>query len=202
MIIRRATLQDSPFIAEYLLLAMKDIVFTLTGKSEYNSAKEFLLHFARTENNQYSYQNCWIAELDSEVVACINIYDGARLKELRQPVIDYLQREMNRTFDHEEETQAGEYYIDSVGVRLDFQGKAIGTNLLLYVIDEFVNKCHLTLGLLVEQENTIAKRLYERVGFKKVASRILFGKKMDHLQISGKLPTTIHLLEDNTVKTV
>jgi ribosomal protein S18 acetylase RimI-like enzyme len=107
------------------------------------------------------------------------------LRELRQPVIEYLRSKFNTDFNHEDETQAGEYYIDSFGVNPDQQSKGIGTKLLQFVIDEYVNKHNRTLGLLVDETNPDAKRLYLKLGFKSAGRRVLFGKNMEHLQIKG-----------------
>ncbi|MEO9076545.1 MAG: GNAT family N-acetyltransferase, partial [Gelidibacter sp.] len=60
MIIRKASLGDSDAIATYLLLAMEAIVCEFIGQNDPKKAKAFLLHFVQKENNQYSYQNCFV----------------------------------------------------------------------------------------------------------------------------------------------
>lgn len=182
--IRKATLNDAEFIATYLLLAMEDIVYRFIGSKDAAKAAEFMLHFVQQANNQYSYQNCWVAEINSEVVAAVNVYDGARLDELRQPVIDYIKSKFSRDFKPEDETQAGEYYIDSLGVNRRQRGKGVGSKVLQYLIDEYANKQHQTLGLLVDGENPGAKRLYLKMGFKTVGQKFLFGKSLEHLQLT------------------
>src|SRR5688572_20110436 len=183
--IRKATLNDSEIIATYLFLAMEDIVYTFIGEDDPEKARAFLLHFVEKDNNQYSYQNCWVVEDNMTVVAAINLYNGARLQELRQPVIEYIRSKYNKDFNPEDETEAGEYYIDSLGVNPAQQSKGIGTKLLRSVIDEHVNKHGQTLGLLVDEINPDAKKLYLKLGFKSVGRKVLFGKKMEHLQIKG-----------------
>ena len=183
--VRKATLNDSEIIATYLSLPMKDILYKFIGEEDPEKAREFMLHFVARENNQYSYQNCWVVEDNMKVVAAINLYNGALLSELRQPVIEYLSSKFNNHFNPEDETQAGEYYIDSLGVNPNQQGKGIGTKLLQFVIDEYVNKRSQTLGLLVDEINPNAKKLYLKLGFKSAGTRILFGKNMEHLQIKG-----------------
>jgi ribosomal protein S18 acetylase RimI-like enzyme len=185
MIIRRATLDDSAFIATCLLLAMEDIVYKFMGRKDHEKAKEFMLYFAERESNQYSYQNCWVAEVDKRVVAAVNLYDGARLRELRQPVIEYIRSQFNSDFEPEDETQAGEYYIDSLGVSPDQQGKGIGSKVLRFLIDEYVDRRGMALGLLVDEENPEARRLYLKLGFKSAEKKVLFGKNMEHLQIAA-----------------
>lgn len=183
--VRKATLNDSEIIVTNLFLAMEDIVYKFIGAEDPKKAREFMLHFVEKDNNQYSYQNCWVVENNMEVVAAINLYNGALLHELRQPVIEYLRSKFNKDFDPEDETQEGEYYIDSLGVIPDQQSKGIGTKLLQFVIDEYVNKHGQTLGLLVDETNPSAKRLYLKLGFKSAGRKVLFGKRMEHLQMKG-----------------
>jgi ribosomal protein S18 acetylase RimI-like enzyme len=140
MIIRKATIKDSAFIATHLLLAMEDIVYQFIGGRDFNKAKEFMLYFAARANNQYSYENCWVAEEDQEVVGTVNLYDGARLIELRQPVVDYIKSQFHPSFTPEDETGPGEYYIDTLGVHPKQQGKGIGSKMLQFLVDEYVHK--------------------------------------------------------------
>lgn len=183
MKIRKATLADSKAIPEHLFLAMEKILYRFMGIRDRKKAIELLEYFVARENNQYSFQNCLVAELDDQVVGCINIYDGARLDWLREPVIHYVKTHYNKTFDPERETQAGEYYIDSFGVSPDQQGKGIGTKLLQFAIKTHTIDNHRTLGLLVDEKNPEAKKLYIKLGFKPVERITFMGSIMEHLQI-------------------
>ncbi|WP_276496596.1 GNAT family N-acetyltransferase [Pontibacter litorisediminis] len=183
MLLRKATLEDSPFIATYLLLAMEDIVYKFIGVQDYSKAKDFLCYFIEKENNQYSYQNCLVAEDENELIAAVNLYDGAKLKELREPVIHYLRSKLGRDFNPEDETQPGEFYIDALGVAPHQQGKGVGSKVLQFLINKYVVHHQLTLGLLVDEENPSAKKLYLKMGFKPAGKKVLMGKSMEHLQI-------------------
>lgn len=185
--IRKAVVEDAAFIASNLLLAMEDIVYKFMGERNHENAKAFLLHFSQRANNQYSYQNCWVAEDNKEIVAAVNLYDGAKLEELRKPVLEYLKTVYDRDVKPEDETQAGEYYIDSLGVDPRQQGKGIGSTILQFLIDEFVHKKGKTLGLLVDEENPAAKKLYLKLGFKSVGKKVLVGKTMEHLQMKNQM---------------
>lgn len=184
MMIRKATFEDSEFIAQYLLLAMEEIIYKFIGERDPKTAYYFLLHFVETENNQYSYQNCFVAEEENEITGAVSVYDGAKLQELRKPVVDYVRLNFNPDFSPENETQSGEFYIDSLGVSPNHQGKGIGSKMLQFLIDEYVTKNNLSLGLLVEEENPNAKKLYLKLGFKVVGTKTLVGKTLEHLQIS------------------
>lgn len=183
MIIRKATPPDAENIAPLLLMAMEDIVFKFIDERDQEKAKKFLLHFIKNEDNQYSYQNCLVAEIGNEVIAAVSFYDGARLATLRQPVIEFIHEHFDENLQPEDETGSGEFYIDSIGVSPDHRGKDIGAKLLQFLIDEYVNKQQKTLGLLVDQENPAAKKLYLKLGFKGAGKIVFAGKLMEHLQI-------------------
>ena len=182
MIIRKATVADAPQIAQCLLLAMEDIVFEFIGFHDHEKALDFMLHFSQLKNNQYSYENCWVACVEGKVVAAANIYDGSALQRLRKPVLDYLAKEFDRNFVPEDETQSGEYYIDTLGVLPRHRGKGIGSRLLRFLIVEYLEKQGKILGLLVDKDNPQAIQLYLNIGFKPQMQKTLMGKKMEHLQ--------------------
>ncbi|MEZ7514661.1 GNAT family N-acetyltransferase [Flavobacterium frigidarium] len=190
MIIRKATSIDAPDIAECLLLAMESIVYTFIGKNDSNVAYEFLLHFVAQEDNQYSYQNCWVVSNENQIIGAINIYNGANLHTLRMPIINYLKTNFNREIIIDDETQAGEYYIDTLGIKTNQQGKGIGFMLLQFIIDKFVHKQNQTLGLLVEKENRAAQRLYKKLGFIYQSDKNLVGKQLEHMQIKRQKNNT------------
>lgn len=187
MIFRKATLNDAEMIATFLLLAMQEIVYEFICERNYEKAKEFVLNFVQQENNQYSYQNCFVGELNengkTESIAVACLYDGAKLETLRKPIIDYVKANFNQDFNPEDETQKGEMYIDCFAVLPAYQGKGMGTKLLEFLIEKYVNQQKNTLGLLVEKENSNAQKLYQKVGFKSVGNKTLMGKKMYHFQI-------------------
>ena len=183
MIIRKATKDDSTAISEHLFLAIEDFLYEFMGIEDTEKAKEFILHFVEKENNQYSFQNCLVAESENEILGSINIYDGAKLDSLSHPIIQYIKAHFNEDFDPERETQKGEYYIDSFGVSPNYQGKGVGTRMLQHAIKVYTVENKQTLGLLVDEENPKAEKLYRKLGFEFVGRKVLVGKKVKHLQL-------------------
>ncbi|MDV7400757.1 hypothetical protein RZS08_55590, partial [Arthrospira platensis SPKY1] len=111
--IRKAIQSDALTIAELMLLAMEDIVFQFIGKHDREEALRFLVHFAERDNNQYSYQNCVVIEENNHVLGMANLYDGSHFTQLRKPIEMYIKRHYHRLFSVEDETQAGEIYLDT-----------------------------------------------------------------------------------------
>lgn len=186
MVIRKAKADDYKSIATYMLLAMQDIFFQFIGEDSVEKATHALEQLIRRKANQYSYEYCWVVEGEDGIIAMANVCDGAKLHELRKPVADLIQSMFHRGFHPEDETQAGEFYIDCIGVHPAHQGKGIGSKLVKFLIDEYVEKNKLTLGLLVDKDNSSAKRLYIQLGFKVVGEKTLMGKSLEHLQIKNK----------------
>jgi ribosomal protein S18 acetylase RimI-like enzyme len=186
MTIRKAIKADCLSIASCLFLAMEEILYNFTGQKNSRVARDLMLYFVKTENNQYSYRNCLVAESEGKVIGAINCYDGAELEKLRQPVMDYIRANFNPTFAPENETREGEIYIDSLGVLPGWQGKGIATKLLSHLIEEQVEKKGRTLGLIVEAGNENARNLYMKLGFTCVGIRSFAGKQFEHLQITMK----------------
>lgn len=182
MMIRNAKQSDAPQLAAYLLLAMEDIVYDFIGTADRDRALNFLHYFTARKGNQYSYQHCHVIEIEGKVQAAVCIYDGALLDTLRAPVAEYVREVMEKDFDPGLETEAGEYYIDSLGVDPTLQGKGIGAAMLKYLIEEYVHQQGHVLGLLVDKDNPAAKRLYLRLGFEPAGKKHFAGKLLEHLQ--------------------
>lgn len=81
----------------------------------------------------------------------INCYNGADLKILRAPFLEYIRSVYDVTVHPEDETQPGEYYIDCLGVYPEHQGKDIGKNLIAGLAEHATAKCCDVLGLLVKK---------------------------------------------------
>lgn len=183
MQIRKATILDASEIAKLLLSAMDDLFCIFLNISDSNQSLQVLTHFTEMENNQYSYQNCHVATVDDKVVAAVNMFDGSELHRLREPFINYVRQHFNQNFNPENETAAGELYIDSLGVNKMYRGKGFAKSLLAFIISSNENRNK--IGLLVDPDNIAALSLYQKLNFKKVGEKFLAGKKLFHLQNSG-----------------
>lgn len=184
MQIRPATQKDSKTIAQFLFMAMEDIIYQFIKIEDKERALNFLHHFTAKTNNQYSWQNCFIGNIDDKVIAVANVYNGANLQLLRLPVIEFTKSNFNPTFDPEPETQAGEIYLDCFAVDRHYRGQGFGSKLLEFLIEEFTEKKNQVFGLLVEKENFNAKKLYKKMGFKFVDDKRLMGKILEHWQVN------------------
>lgn len=143
----------------------------------------FELFFQRT-GNQYSYENTLVYEIDQQIAGSLTGYDGAYLQQLREPFLKYIADHYQvNDFQPEDETEAGEFYIDTIGVSPHFQGRGIGSELIQASLEKAANLNHKKVGLLVDLENPLAKKLYSRLGFHSRGIKEFMGGKYEHMQI-------------------
>jgi len=181
ILIRRATADDAGMIARAVAMAIGDeqTLRRYCGE-EYLSV---LQEIACAELTQYSWQSALIAEVDGVTAGAIVGYDGARLEELRENTFAIIEHRVGTRPSIANETEAGEYYLDSVGVLPDFRGMGIGCKLIVALCDEAFRQGHERVGLIVEQDNKQAQTLYSSVGFRRVGERLFFSHMMWHMQI-------------------
>jgi ribosomal protein S18 acetylase RimI-like enzyme len=183
MILRQALPEDAEKITELLLMAMVDIIFVFIGQKDETEAKNFLLPLVAQTNTQYSYENCLVAEENGKIIAAANVYDGAQLVVLREPVLQQIRKIHGADFYVEDETGPGEIYLDCLAVDPEYRGRGLGSEMLTHLIRYHVGDRRQKLGLLVDEDNPDAKRLYLRSGFHSVGRKTLAGKNMEHLQV-------------------
>ncbi|WP_410479115.1 GNAT family N-acetyltransferase [Pedobacter psychrodurus] len=107
-----------------------------------------------------------VFEEEGKVLGSLNTYDGAKLLELRKPFLAYVAAHYHASdLNQGTETEAGEFYLDSISVKPSAQGKGIGKQLIKAGIDWAKKLGHHTVGLLVEQNNENAVKLYQKMGF-------------------------------------
>lgn len=180
--IRRALKEDAKAIAALMVAAMEDLAIAFVGSGELNDALKLFEHFCGETQNQYSFENTLVYVVDGHIAGSITVYDGALIEELRRPFFEYIRINYHsKHFEMELESGAGELYIDTLSVNPNDQGKGIGQQLIMAAIDWGKTLGHPKIGLLVDQANPNAKRLYERLGFVKADDKVLLGKPHEHL---------------------
>ena len=123
----------------------------------------------------YSARNTIIAEVDGHRAGMLTSYVGSEYRKMRDVTFEILKREMGIEFpDMDDETQPGEYYLDSVALLPEYRGMGLGTQLIRYAMEEGI-KTGLTLTLVVDPVNDKARRLYESLGFREEGTLFLFG---------------------------
>ena len=133
-----------------ILQAIGHIAFVLSGTAEAQETESILKDFFGQEGNRMSYQNTLVMEEDGEVVGVAIFYDGAKARELDEP----LERAAAKKSGHSDyciptEPEASEFYMDTLSVSSGCQGKGYGSLLIEAGCDRARKLGHLRMALLV-----------------------------------------------------
>ena len=164
--IREAKPSDAQFVVPLIIQAMGELAGKFANSTDPDIIFNLFEYFFQQKENQYSYQNTLVFTTNDKILGAINAYDGGLLLSLRKKFIDYLNDHYHlKNFDPEPETQKGEFYLDTISVHPNAQGKGIGKALIKAGINWGKQLGHYNIGLLVEQDNKRALKLYEKMGF-------------------------------------
>lgn len=172
-------MDDYPIIARAVCMAMGEETAKVYCGS---SCMKVLEELARMEGTQYSYRNALVATADGVPAGAIVGYDGSQLYRLRESTLAVVHRYNQQFAAIEDETEEGEFYIDSIGILPEFRGCGVGRKLLTAMREQAFSAGHGCVGLLVDCENPQAERLYVSIGFVQVGTKRFFGHTMRHLQ--------------------
>lgn len=182
-----ANKDQAPIIATLIMEAMNHECCQYFA-GEHHTLDDFhrvMTKLVEREDSQYSYRNTLVAISDNgEVMGICVAYDGGQLRPLRQAFLREMKEELG--MDHSgmaDETQAGEYYIDSICVDQRFRGKGIASALLEAMARKATREGFHTIGLLVDKENPRAEKLYARVGFRYVNDASWGGHSLKHMTL-------------------
>jgi len=182
IMIRKAKPADVRKVVPLLILAMGDLAAKFSNSKDAATTNSLFEHFFLEKDNQYSYTNFLVYEENGQVYGALNAYDGGKLTELRQNFLEYLSAHNGlKDFNPEPETQAGEFYFDTLAVDPEMQGKGIGKQLIdagIEWADEFGIK---KVGLLVDVNNDKALKLYKNKGFEVANDTSFIGGTYHHM---------------------
>lgn len=183
--IRQGRPSDAPQIAALIMQAMSEECCRYFY-GDGHTADEFhrlMTELAEREDTQYSYKNTLCAvDGDDNVIGVSVSYDGGQLRRLRQPFIDAVREKFSQDFSNmTEETSAGELYLDSLAVMPEHRGRGIAKALLRATAEKAATAGCGPLGLLVDDNNPNAERLYRSVGFKPSGTNRWGGHPMKHM---------------------
>jgi len=165
-IIRDASVEDSDFVAWIVTTAL-DLPFITPG----------LLLNCREKDSIYSWIHTRLAVVDGKLAGGLISYEGKdymRMREKSWPVCwgDEHQQELAAI---EQETKAGEYYLDSIAILPEYRGLGIGRLLMLDAMKLAAEKdCHCVTCIAAKRKTGLVE-YYKSIGFEPCGEMSFFG---------------------------
>jgi ribosomal protein S18 acetylase RimI-like enzyme len=170
--VRAAVPDDAPFLARMIDIAGEGIPTWLWSQSAGPQEHSLDVGEARARRTAggFSYLNAHVAELAGKPAGMMLGYvidgptddDRAGVAALPAPV---------RPFVELEHEVPGTFYVNALAVRPGLRGRGIGTRLMRAAEDGAKAAGADALSIQVFSQNTDALRLYERLGYRRVAAR-------------------------------
>lgn len=180
--IREAKPEDAIVVAPLIIQAMGELAYKFSNTKDVGKTTALFEYFFKQKDNQYSYENTLVYEKDRLILGSLNAYDGGKLLQLRKNFLDYLKTHNQLTnFNPEPETEADEFYLDTISVSPEAQGKGIGKKLIDAGIVWAKELKYNKVGLLVEINNEKALKLYQSKGFEIINQKIFVGAEYHHM---------------------
>ena len=185
--LRKATKEQSADIARLIMMAMTDdccLYFCGDGHGleDFYRMMRMMTRLVEREDSQYSFKNTLVAMDGDKVVGISVSYDGGKLHTLRKAFIESAKKYVGK--DHtgmDDETQAGELYLDSLAVLPAYRRQGIARQLLFATKERAGSMGLPIVGLLVDKGNPIGEALYASLGFRYVNDCSWGGHSMKHL---------------------
>ena len=182
--IKRATREQAPEIARLIMISMTD-EFCLHFCGEGYGLEDFrkmMTCLVEREDSQYSYANTYVACDGSRTVGVSVSYDGGKLHALRRAFLELSKEYIGKdNSDMDDETQAGELYLDSLAVLPEYRRQGIARRLIAATksrADALGLPC---VGLLVDKGNPEGEAFYASMGFQYSNDSHWGGHAMKHL---------------------
>jgi len=186
--IRPAVSEDAPDAVPLIFEAIGSIAYVLTGTEVLAEAMSILECFFQERGNRVSYENTLIIEEsganagDRRIIGVAISYDGAVARKLDEPLEEAAKLQSGSSeYRIPTEAESDEFYLDTVSVNRNYQGRGIGRRLIEAVCEQGRQLGRNRVGLLVEVSNPDAKRLYERLQFRVNKQRELAGADYFHM---------------------
>ena len=177
--IRKATINDAPFIALVIAEALGDDIMERNTTSICPDDEHRLLRLtdvARADDTLYSWRHTLIAQdTQGTPIGGLIAYPGDNYIAMRNLTFEMVSELI--TFDvsaMDAETQPGEYYLDSLAVLPQYRKQGIGSLLLQAGIKE-ARQIQCPAILACAPENLGAKQLYQSLGFSHQGDLFIFG---------------------------
>lgn len=174
--IRDARPDDAPFLAQCILSAMHFHDFE-GAMSDWTAAIfERMVDSERRPDTLYTYAHTRVAEVDGELASALLSYPGEIYKDLRHKAFtEFWPNLAALDADSEQETDPGEYYLDSLAVVPKYRHSGIGQAMIQDSIQKGLALGYKQIALVADADMPQLIALYKSLGFTPADHRHAFG---------------------------
>lgn len=172
--IRQAKKEDAALVADVVMVAADICTWEEREAEKHARTRMLFREVCEREDTLYSYTHVSVLEADGEIAGCLVSYPGALYPTQRARTWALMQVPDNIQTD--EETEAGEYYLDSMTILPEYRGRGYGLELMKDGIErakktEGVKK----VSLIAMKSRPGLRAYYAKLGFREEKEILFFG---------------------------
>lgn len=187
MQVTKASKSDIPAVIELLKIILDEMELPFYLNNDQREVTKLFTHVLSSTTYSKS-ADIIVAKVDNQVAGLAFGYPGVNetlLDEEFQQHFDQVNIPAQAVYE-DPEADDDEWYLDSLVVNPAFQNKGIGTTLLNALPKYARNRKLGKIGLLVDDLNPNAERLYRRLGFKDSHQQVVSNHNYKHLKLDVK----------------
>lgn len=165
--------------AKLNVMALEYMAFPLAGSEEKNKVEGTFSTLWRQENNRFSHQYAYEAQMDGKTLGMITCYPIPVLNRLPWPtfkqlfsfrklglvIYNMLNIKMLYSMITMKEGEDDEFHIGTIALLPESRGLGVGTRLLKFAEEQACLQGFAKCSLTVKKENHLAIKLYQRIGY-------------------------------------
>ncbi|TQR30880.1 N-acetyltransferase [Lysinibacillus sphaericus] len=165
--------------AKLNVMALEYMAFPLAGSEDKNKVEGTFSTLWRQENNRFSHQYAYEAQMDGQTLGMITCYPIPVLNRLPWPtfkqlfsfrklglvIYNILNIKMLYSMITMKEGEDDEFHIGTIALLPESRGLGVGTRLLEFAEEQACLQGFAKCSLTVKKENHLAIKLYQRIGY-------------------------------------
>ena len=180
-IIRKAEKKDVKGAIPLLITALDEMRTVFSGYTdEEKIAAKFEEYFLMDEG-RYTYKNFSVCEIEGRIAGIIVAYYSDEGEKLDDVMLKELKKIGISIENFEQEFYENEYYIDSIAVGSEYQGRGIAKELIKYAENEGRERGYEKMSLIVHEDKEKAYSIYKKTGYEEDSEITAYGEKYRHM---------------------
>lgn len=175
---------DGPMVVPIINIVFEEMELPILQSIPNQKLFQLLEKAFEIPEYRYSYAHTLVYEQNGEILGIAVGFPAAleaTIDDALTPLLKLIDLPESTRFFVDKETQAGEWYLDTLAVAPHAQGQGIGSQLLKALPELLRQKGESKMSLSVDLNNPDARRLYEKMGFEAADNLMIGAHEYTHM---------------------